>query len=47
VSEDRVLRKIFGPRRGELTEGEENCIQRGFVICTPQKSIISDEIKIT
>jgi hypothetical protein len=32
VFENRVLRRIFGPRRDEVTG--ENCITRSFVICT-------------
>jgi hypothetical protein len=29
---NRVLRKLFGPKRDEVTG--ENCITRSFVICT-------------
>jgi hypothetical protein len=32
VFENRVLRRIFGPRRDEVTG--ENCITRSFMICT-------------
>jgi hypothetical protein len=32
VFENRVLRKIFGPKRDEETG--ENCITRSFMICT-------------
>jgi hypothetical protein len=32
VFENRVLRRIFGPKRDEVTG--ENCITRNFVICT-------------
>jgi hypothetical protein len=32
VFENRVLRKIFGTKRDEVTG--ENCITRSFVICT-------------
>jgi hypothetical protein len=32
VFENRVLRRIFGPKRDEVTG--ENCIMRSFVICT-------------
>jgi hypothetical protein len=31
---NRVLRRIFGPRRSEGTGGWRNCIMRSFVICT-------------
>jgi hypothetical protein len=34
VFENRVLRRIFGPKRDEVTGGGENCITRSFVICT-------------
>jgi hypothetical protein len=34
VFENRVLRRIFGPKREEVTRGGENCIMRSFVICT-------------
>jgi hypothetical protein len=34
VFENRVLRRIFGPKRDEVTENGENCIMRRFVICT-------------
>jgi len=36
VFENRVLRKISGPKRKEVTEGRGNCIMRRFIICTPQ-----------
>jgi hypothetical protein len=32
IFENRVLRRIFGPKRDEMTG--ENCITRSFVICT-------------
>jgi hypothetical protein len=34
VFENRVLRRIFGPRRNEVMGGGGNCITRSFVICT-------------
>jgi hypothetical protein len=35
VLENRVLRRIFGPRRDEMTrENGENYIMRSFLICT-------------
>jgi hypothetical protein len=37
VFENRVLRRIFGPKRDEVMgewENGENCIMRSFVICT-------------
>jgi hypothetical protein len=33
VFENKVLRRIFGPKRDEMTGGRENCIVRSFVIC--------------
>jgi hypothetical protein len=34
VFENRVLRRIFGPKRDEMTESGESCITRSFMICT-------------
>jgi hypothetical protein len=34
VFENRVLRRIFVPKRDEVTGGGDNCIARSFVICT-------------
>jgi hypothetical protein len=33
--ENRVLRKVFGPKRDEVTGNGENYIMRSLVICTP------------
>jgi hypothetical protein len=33
VFENRVLRKIFGPKRDEVIRGWRNCIMRSFIIC--------------
>jgi hypothetical protein len=35
VFENRVFRRIFGPKRDEITGIEENFIMRSFMICTP------------
>ena len=35
VFENRVLRKIFGPKRDEVTGGGENYIMRSLMICIP------------
>jgi len=35
VSENRVLRRIFRPKRDEVTGSGENCIMRSLMICTP------------
>jgi hypothetical protein len=34
VVENRVLRKVFGPKRDEVSGEGENCVTRSFVICT-------------
>jgi hypothetical protein len=35
VFESRVLRRIFGLKRDEVTGGGENYITRSLMICTP------------
>jgi hypothetical protein len=35
VFENRVLRRIFGPKRDEETGERRNYIKMSFVICTP------------
>ena len=35
VFENRVLRRIFGPKRDEVKGNGENYIMRSLVICTP------------
>jgi hypothetical protein len=35
-----VLRGIFAPKKGEMTEAEEDCIMRGFVIFTIHKILL-------
>jgi hypothetical protein len=40
VFENRVLRKLFGPRRDEVTHMcGENYIMRSLIICTAQKTL--------
>jgi hypothetical protein len=34
VIENRVLRRIFGPKKYEVTGVGENCIMRSFTTCT-------------
>jgi hypothetical protein len=34
VFQNRVLRRIFGPKKKEMRVGGENCITRSFIICT-------------
>jgi hypothetical protein len=38
VFENRVLRRIFGQKRAQVTEIGENCIMRSFITCTPHKT---------
>jgi hypothetical protein len=33
VFENRVLRRICGPKRNEIMEVGENCIMRTFITC--------------
>jgi len=40
VSENRVLRRIFGPRRDEVAWDKENYIRRSFMICTPRQILL-------
>jgi hypothetical protein len=35
VFEDRVLRRVFGPKRDKVTGNGENYIMRSLMICTP------------
>ena len=35
--ENRVLRRVFGPKRDEVTGNGENYILRSLVICTPYR----------
>ena len=37
VFENRVLRRVFGPKRDEVTGNGENYIMRSIVICTPYR----------
>jgi hypothetical protein len=32
--ENRVLRRIFGPKKGNWREAGEDCIMRSFITCT-------------
>jgi hypothetical protein len=34
VFENRVLSRIFGPKRDEVTRGWRNCIMRSFITST-------------
>jgi len=35
VFENRVLRRIFGPKRDKVTGDRENYLMRSLMICTP------------
>jgi hypothetical protein len=35
-----VLRRIFGPKKDEVTESWENCIMRCSIICTPHQLLL-------
>jgi hypothetical protein len=35
VFENRVLRRVFGPKRDEVTGNGENYVMRSLMICTP------------
>jgi hypothetical protein len=37
VFENRVLRRVFGPKRDEITGNGENYIMKSLVICTPYR----------
>jgi hypothetical protein len=37
VFENRVLRRIFRPKRDETIGGGENCIMRSFITCAPRQ----------
>jgi hypothetical protein len=47
VFENRVLRKIFGPKRDEVTGGGEDYVTRIVMICTPHQYYSGDQIKKT
>jgi len=38
VFENRVLRRIFGPKRDEVTRNGENYIMRSLMFCTAHKT---------
>jgi hypothetical protein len=40
VFENKVLRRIFGPKRDEVNGGGENCIMTRFVICTLRQVLL-------
>jgi hypothetical protein len=40
VSENRVLRSIFGSKRGGGTEGGKTYIMRSFIVCTLHEKLL-------
>jgi hypothetical protein len=44
VFENRVLKRIYGPKRDEVTEAWRNCVIMNFIICTIRQ-IYNDQIK--
>jgi len=40
VSESRVLRRVFGPERGEWREGGEDCIMRSVITFTLHQMLL-------
>ena len=43
--ENRVLRKISGPKRDEVKRSGEDYITKSFMFSTPQQIILGDQIK--
>jgi hypothetical protein len=39
VFENRSVRRIFGPKRDEMTGGGENCIIRSSIFCILQEML--------
>jgi hypothetical protein len=40
VFENRVLKRIFGPKREEVAGSGEDCIMRSFITCTLHKILL-------
>jgi hypothetical protein len=40
VFENRVLRRMFGPKRDEITGGWRNCIMRRLMICSLRQVLL-------
>jgi hypothetical protein len=38
VLENRVLRRIFGPKRDEIIGRKNNCIMTSFITCIPHQT---------
>jgi len=39
VFENKVLRRIFEPKRDKVTGSGENCVMRSLMICTPHQML--------
>jgi hypothetical protein len=37
VFEKKMQRRIFGPKRDEVTGSGEDCITKSFILCTPHQ----------
>jgi len=37
--ENKVLRKVFGPKREEVKGNRRKCIMRSLMICTPYQTL--------
>jgi hypothetical protein len=35
-----VLRRLFGPEEGEVTEGGDECMRRSIIICAPHRILL-------
>jgi hypothetical protein len=40
VLENRVLRRISGPKKNEVTKNGESCTMRSFVLCTSPQILL-------
>jgi hypothetical protein len=40
VFENRVLRRIFGPKRDEMRENGGSCTMRSFIVYTPPQILL-------
>jgi hypothetical protein len=45
VFENRILRRIFGPKRDEVTENGGSCTVRNFIICTHPQISLAGQVK--
>jgi hypothetical protein len=45
VFENRMLKRIIGPKRDKVTENGENYTMRSLMICTPHPVLFGDKIE--